>query len=299
MPAPSFPSGLWPETKDIYLRTGPFTTHLRTAIASLIDEIHALYAPEQITPAVEFADFHIKVDAPFLRRWYRPKARFVFDGERPFQPLPIDQALPIFEWGLNWCVATYAHQFLVLHAAVIAKGERAVIMPGAPGAGKSTLTAGLVSRGWRLLSDELTLISPATGLISGMGRPISLKNQSIEVIRGFVPSARISREAHDTGKGRVALLKAPSASVAQLGQQARAEWIIFPKYLSGSPAALERRPKAPTMFSFLNNCFNYGLHGRQGFDALASVVDACQCYHFTYADLNEAVAIFDRLAAPA
>jgi predicted ATPase len=31
-----------------------------------------------------------------------------------------------------------------------------VILPAPPGSGKSTLCAALVTRGWRLLSDELT-----------------------------------------------------------------------------------------------------------------------------------------------
>ena len=93
------------------------------------------------------------------------------------------------------------------------------------------------------------------------------------------------------------MLKAPVASVAQWEVPARPAWIVFPKYLSGLPAVLELRPKAPIMFEVLRNCFNYGIHGRKGFEALADMVDACACYRFTYADLNEAVDIFDRLAA--
>ena len=64
----------------------------------------------------------------------------------------------MLEWGLNWCVAGHAHQYLMLHAAALERNGRAVILPGDPGAGKSTLTAALMLSGWRLLSDEITLV---------------------------------------------------------------------------------------------------------------------------------------------
>jgi HprK-related kinase A len=292
---PAFPrNGL--AIREFYLKTGPFTTHVRTPFRDLLDGIAALYEPGQIVAPGDFADFHIEVTAPLLRRWIRPKVKFVMDGDEPFLPSPIDQAMPVFEWGLNWCISSYANQYIVVHAATIAKGNRAVILPGVPGAGKSTLTAGLVHRGWRLLSDELTLISPVTGLVAGLARPISLKNESIEVIRAFVPGVQISRIANDTAKGRVAMMKAPPESVAEVAEPAVPTWIVFPKYLNGMPPVLERRPKAPILYALLRNSFNYGAHGRRGFERLADMVESCACYRFTYALLEEAVEVFDHLA---
>ena len=69
------------------------------------------------------------------------------------------QGFAMFEWGLNWVVANHAHQFAIVHAAAVEKDGRGFIFPGAPGSGKSTLCAALVSRGWRLLSDEMAMIS--------------------------------------------------------------------------------------------------------------------------------------------
>ena len=80
-------------------------------------------------------------------------------------------------------------------------------MPGAPGAGKSTLTAGLIYRGWRLLSDELALIRRSDGQIVPLARPVNLKNESIALMQRFAPSAVFSAPAHDTAKGTVALMR--------------------------------------------------------------------------------------------
>ena len=69
-------------------------------------------------------------------------------------------------------------------------------MIGLPGSGKSTLAAGLVYRGgWRLLSDELALLSLGDGAVSALPKPISLKNESIAIMKRFAPGASFSRES--------------------------------------------------------------------------------------------------------
>ena len=224
---------------------------------------------------------------------------FQFDGSPPFLPLPGEQAFPIMEWGLNWCVSAHCHQYLVLHAAVVERAGRAVILPAPPGSGKSTLCAGLVSRGWRLLSDELTLISPATGHITPLARPISLKNASIDIIGRFAHEMRIGSTVHDTLKGSVAHVKPPAESVRRQAECAKPRWIVTPRYKAGAAAQLEAVPKGRAFMHLIESSFNYELHGRAGFEVLAHLIAGCDSYEFSYADLDEAVAIFDRLAAAA
>jgi hypothetical protein len=197
---------------------------------------------------------------------------------------------------MNWCISTQAHHFLTLHAAVIERRGFAVIMPAPPGSGKSTLCAGLVSRGWRLLSDELTMISLQDGLISPLGRPISLKNQSLEVIRKFVPDAVFNQVTHDTSKGSVSHMKVPASDTQRLNQLARPRWVIFPQYVPSAKAELSARSKATSMLELGRNAFNYTVHGLAGFELLADVIAASDCYDFRYSQLDEAVTMFDQLA---
>src|SRR5262249_32235391 len=147
----------------------------------------------------QFADFHVSLDpGDGARRWVRPQCVFRFDGISPFKPLPYGHAVPVLEWGLNWFIANHAHQYLMIHAAAIERHDRRALLPGSSGAGQSTLCAALVGRGgWRLLSDELTLIDLASGMIVPIARPISLKNESIAVIRDFLSDAVLSREIKD------------------------------------------------------------------------------------------------------
>src|SRR5689334_825890 len=192
-----------------HLRIGPFHARVETALRNLSGELRRFY-PDAFFAERPFADFHVRVRrAHGLRRWYRPQAIFELDGETPFKPLPFDQALALFEWGMNHCIAGQAHHYLIIHAAVIERNGRAAILPAAPGSGKSTLTAALVHRGWRLLSDELTLLNMTDRRLVPLARPVSLKNRSIDVIRAFAPDAVFSRRIDDTTKGTIALMRAP------------------------------------------------------------------------------------------
>ena len=200
-------------TSGIYLNTGPFVTHLKSKIPSVVNNLALLYANNTLPDNEDFADFHIRLATPHgLRRWYRPQVMFHFDDQVPFKPVPYQQAFPMMEWGLNWCISNYAHQYLILHSAVVEKNGFAAILPAPPGSGKSTLCAGLVSRGWRLLSDELGLISLEHLDLVPLARPVNLKNESIEIIKKFSPQAIFSLKFADTNKGTVALMQPPVTS---------------------------------------------------------------------------------------
>lgn len=282
----------------IHLRTGPFVTRLRSSLPSVADHLARLYGGYAVEPPTGFADFHVRLRLPAgPRRWFRPQVLFQFDGRTPFKPLPADQAFPMLEWGLNWCVSNHAHQYLIVHAAVVEKNAHAAILPAPPGSGKSTLCAGLISRGWRLLSDELALISPARLELVPLARPVNLKNDSIAVMRRFNPEAIFSEEFEDTNKGTVALMQAPADSIARQQEPARPRWIILPRYEAGAATRLARRDKSRMFMHMADSGFNYSLLGLQGFETLSRLIDRCDCYEFVYSDLDEAVASFDKLAA--
>lgn len=285
---------------SIDLQTGAFVTRIHSPFASVADGLHLLYADYPVLENNDFADFHVDIaPPPSLRRWYKPLARFVYDGMVPFLPLPAAQAFPMFEWGMNWCVSSRAHDHLILHAAVVEKNGRAAILPAPPGSGKSTLCAALVSRGWRLLSDELALVRPDDGLLAPLPRPISLKNASIEVMRRYQPDAVISNPVPDTTKGTVAHLKAPAASIARAAELARPGWIVFPKYTAGAATTLLDVAPARAFMRVAENGFNYSVLGARGFATLATLVENTRSIDFTYSALDEAIAVFEQLASQA
>lgn len=284
--------------RGLFLQTGAFVVNIRTAIPAVVHGLALLYADYPVMLS-GFADFHITLAPPAgWRRYIKAQVLFGFEGVSPFSPLPYSQAFPMLEWGLNWCVSNHAHSYLMIHAAVLEKNARAVIMPAPPGSGKSTLCASLMTRGWRLLSDEMTLIRLSDGRVEAVPRPVSLKNNSIDVIRQFAADTIFSPVVNDTIKGTVAHLK-PSLESVQRGQEsATAAWIVFPKYCAGAGTCLTPVSKARALMRVAENSFNYGLLGEQGFRALGSLMAHCDSFDFEYSELEEAIAVFEQLAPP-
>jgi len=280
----------------VFLRIASFVTHVRSPIRSVAQGLGLLYADYPLVDDEGYADFHVRVaPPPSIRRWIQRQVVFFIDGTSPFKPLPFDQASAMFEWGLNYCVSSQCHQYLVIHAAVVERQGRAMILPAPPGSGKSTLCAGLVSRGWRLLSDELTLLRLQDGLIEPFPRPVSLKNESIAIIGHFAPQAVIGPVTRDTSKGAVAHLKPPTDSVARAREAAQPAWVVFPRYRPGDPLQLSPVSKASAFMRVAENAFNYSVLGPKGFNALAQLMDLTECFELNYSQLEEATTVLTAL----
>ena len=118
----------------LVLRTGPFANRIRSDVPQLATGIALLYADYPVDESGGFADFHLSLRrAGGLRRLFRPQVHFDYEGVAPFQPLPLAHAYPMFEWVMNWCVSHRAHSYLIVHAAVLERHGRAVLLPAPPG----------------------------------------------------------------------------------------------------------------------------------------------------------------------
>ncbi|MFV8835841.1 HprK-related kinase A [Aquisalimonas sp.] len=285
--------------EGVTLVTGPFSTRIRSPVASVARGLADLYGDVRVEPDADWADFHVQVRAPRTpRRWFRPQVLFLSEGRSVFKPLAFHQAFPMLEWGLNWCVTANVKHHLLFHAAVVAREDRALILPAPPGSGKSTLCAGLVASGWRLLSDELAIVDVEAGTLTGLARPVSLKNASIEVIRSFAPDAFVSDPCHDTLKGTVAHLRPPRASVDRALAPVRPAWVVFPRFEPGAETRLTPRVRTSAFMELARNAFNYTVLGRLGFRRTADLIERSVCYDFTYSRLDEAVATFNAMEPP-
>lgn len=294
IPLSEFSSAL--QTNSLNLDYGACQVKVTAGGTRFEESLKVVYRSFRVIEDEPFSDFHVQLHpGSLVRRLIRPTVHFSIDGIHPFDPFPLTDALPMYEWGINWCFAQRFNQYVLLHAGTLALGDRAVIMAATPGSGKSTLSAALMLRGFRLLSDEFGVLDPETGNLLPMLKPVALKNRSIDIIRSFSDDAWLGPTFKATRKGDVAHLAPDEASVSAVRQPAIPALVIFPKYEAG--AELSLKPQAPELaFARLAfNSFNYALLGPISFAAVADVAASCPAFELRYSRLDDAVRCLQEL----
>ena len=280
---------------QIPLRIGPYIYSLQSNLPTVAAGIKTLYSDFALADPVEFVDYNVALLCSGALQRFRGEADFLFDHKSPFDAIPIGQAYAFMEWGMNWCVSLHTNEYLKLHAAALSRGDSAVIMPGVPGAGKSTLCAALGLSGWRILSDEHAMIPPKTTEVVPLCRPVSLKNESIEVIKSFSSDAIFGPVSKETHKGVVAHMKADLHPDSHDTKNLQAKVMIFPRYSRDDPQRLSLRRRTDSFILAAYHSFNYSLLCEAGFEAMKTLIENVDCYDLVYHDLDWAIQAMDTL----
>ncbi len=283
-------------TTGLWLDVGAATIRIHSDSSILGAQLQTVYGS---FPAIEhavWADLHVRIhQSKGIRRWLKPQALFYCDGLQAFDPFPASSPLPLFEWGCNWLIGRRLNDRLLLHAGVVERDGRALVLPAVPGAGKSTLTGALSQRGWRLLSDEFGAYDPSIGTFQAVLKPIALKNESIAVIRRFAPGAVIGPEFPKTRKGTVAHLAPNSDAVVRRHEVASPGAIVLPRWVAGAATRLEPLPESAVFPALAFNAFNYSLLGAEGFRSVVRLVRQCPSWQLVYSELEEALGAIESI----
>jgi hypothetical protein len=83
-------------------------------------------------------------------------------------------ALEVLDARLRACIALHAPEHVFVHAGVVGRADRAIVLPGPSFSGKTTLVAELVRRGATYYSDEFAVLD-GEGLVHPYPKPLSMR----------------------------------------------------------------------------------------------------------------------------
>lgn len=276
----------------LVVQCGPVATRIKTGLEVLLRDIYDVYQDYRVLDLdTQGADFSVHVTpVHWARRWFRPSYQALADKPGPFAPLPGDIAFVGFEMSQNWQIACTQNRHLIFHAAsVVGARGGAILMPGLSGSGKSTLGAAMGFRGWRFMGDEFALFDPIAKTFNPIARPISLKNQSIDVMKTWAPNGGFSRSFLETPKGTLAYLRPPAGALDSLELPVDLSLAVFPRFKAGTKPVAQRMRGAEAMIELTNACVNFDRLGKPAFDQIIHWANKVPVYRIEYPSLEAAI----------
>jgi hypothetical protein len=268
------------ETRHYRLLTSRMRLRCSTAAAARI--VHPILAHLEAPPSDGEIDIDI-VDGPDGIDVYRE--RVLFERCRG-----IDALAPIVK-SLVWMTAVRDHAFFLdIHAGVIGDGRACILLPAAPGSGKSTLTASLAHAGLQYFSDEVALLSERLDVYP-VPLAICVKAAGVAALADRFPELR-HLPVHRRGDGKDVIYLPPPAAALPPTREARpVAAIVFPKYRADAATALLRLGKLEALQRLLSECLIVTPPlDRRKVEALVRWIDTIPCYGLDYGQTEEAMA---------
>jgi hypothetical protein len=107
----------------------------------------------------------------------------IFSDNRVIRVKRSGSSLELLKAHLIAFLVACLREHVLLHAASLARGNRAILLVGPSMTGKTTLAMSCYVRGWGFMSEDLTAVHKVTGRLSSFPKSVSLRPQALELLR--------------------------------------------------------------------------------------------------------------------
>jgi hypothetical protein len=183
-----------------------------------------------------------------------------------------------------------SHSFAALHAAAVLSGEHCILMPGASGNGKSTLTAALVASGMQCCADDLAVLSLPPIRLRAFPARIALKESSWPLLNTILPQIE-ELPVYSRADGRQVKYLLPRHSQREpSGTDLSVTHLVFPKHVANGETRLTPIPRAVALSMVASA--GYDIPGRISAEwvwAMTAWMRELHCFTLEFGNLDDAV----------
>lgn len=174
---------------------------------------------------------------------------------------------------------------VAIHAAALVRDNRALLLCGRPGAGKTTLTLALIRTGFQFAGDDVTLLD-SRGRSIGLPFAPAVKVGAWPILAEHYPELETMPVFRRPDRKRV---RYPVPEKFVPFSPKTVGWVLLLRRNQAAIASLEPVDPAGALRGMLNGAFTpQGEVTGSAFDALAQVLDSAQVYCLNYSGLKDA-----------
>lgn len=196
-----------------------------------------------------------------------------------------------------WVAAVNAHDFILdLHAGVVGKDGRCILLPAAAGSGKSSLTAALTHAGFGYYSDEVALIARGTFQVAPVPLAVCVKSTGWDLMSRYYPDI-LNLPVHLRDDRKVVRYVPPRAETVQK-DAGMVSHIFFPRYAADEPTELRSLARSEALGRLMEQCL--ALRHRldlANVQELVRWIAGIDCYALSFSSLDEAVVVVSETVA--
>lgn len=180
--------------------------------------------------------------------------------------------------------------FLQIHAGAIESRGGAILLPGAPGSGKTTLTGACIASGLRYLTDEVALLEENGLRVRPMPLGLTVKRGAIDLLTPAFPELMKLPEHVRQDGVRVRYLPPPEPFTDDDAVPVRQ--VVFPRYTPECRTELRVIGRIAALRRLMDECLSLPVAlTRANVGDLISWIRQVDCYELRMASLPEAVSL--------
>jgi hypothetical protein len=191
-------------------------------------------------------------------------------------------------WDINNFLPKRTRDFLLLHAGAVSSREGALLLPGAPDTGKSSLVAALLQAGFAYLSDELGAIDPVTSRTYPFERHITLDQASLALFPGL--EDRLEDRRWVSGRLTDRYVR-PGDLGAHVGNPTNVRWLVFLSDDREGPVRLSPVPRAAAIELMAAQSLNLFRYQERGVILLSRLAQEAQAFRLSGGTVLERAAL--------
>jgi hypothetical protein len=180
----------------------------------------------------------------------------------------------------------------LVHAGVVVRDGRALLIAGPSGRGKSTLTAALVKHGFAYFSDELAALTNE-GTVLRYPTPLRLRDGALARLGDLAPELE-RWPASVSGWGERLHLVSPQPAAVETAETARVGMVVFPTVPDDVEPSLLDLPPGTAAFRIMAEMLNFAACSRMGLDLAIEVARAASCHELVHGDVWRTVEAIER-----